>query len=83
MGTRLVVHLVRERLLAAASWASPPTAGVFLTQTPPCLGLAFFAALALALAALTSWGLAPDDDLGREPFIVNVTGSPCVQEMEE
>ena len=77
--------LVRGRLLAAASWASPPTAGVFLTQTPPCLGLplAFLAALALALATLTSWGLAADDDLGPEPFIVNVTGIPCVQEMEE
>ena len=77
--------LVRGRLLAAASWASPPTAGVFLTQTPPCLGLALFAALALALAlaALTSWGLAADDDLGPEPFIVNVIGMPCVQEMEE
>ena len=62
---------------------------LFLTLTPPCLGLAlaFFAALALALAlalaALTSWGLAADDDLGPEPFIVNVTGIPCVQEMEE
>ena len=79
--------LVRGRLLAAASWASPPTAGVFLTQTPPCLGLAFFAALALALAlalaALTSWGLAADDDLGPEPIFVNVMGILSVQEMEE
>ena len=75
-------RLVEWKAFTANGWSLLP---LFLSQTPPCLGLplAFLASLALALATLTSWGLAADDDLGPAPFFVNVIGIPSVHEMEE
>ena len=76
-------RLAEWKAFTANGRVCPPAALPYSDPSMSWSCTCLFAALALALAALTSWGLAADDDLGPEPFIVNVTGIPCVQEMEE